>query len=76
VYREEFEALGEELPTVEVALVCSVEDGHLHADDVGEVVDADVFMCGPKRLTDDLRRQFRRRGVPDRRIHFEDFEFR
>jgi predicted ferric reductase len=40
------------------------------------VADADVFMCGPKRLTEDLHRQFRHRGVPARRIHFEDFEFR
>lgn len=76
VYREEFEAISQQLPNVHVALVCSVEDGHLHADDIDDVSDADVFMCGPKRLTEDLRRQFRRCGVPDRRIHFEDFEFR
>ena len=76
VYREEFGAISQQLPNVHVALVCSVEDGHLHADDIGDVTDADVFMCGPKRLTTDLRRQFRRRGVPDRRIHYEDFEFR
>lgn len=76
VCREELESLQERLPAVDVSLVCSVEDGHLHADDVGDVADADVLMCGPKRLTDDLRKQFRRRGVPDRRIHFEDFEFR
>jgi predicted ferric reductase len=76
VYREEFEAIGRALPGLNVALVCSMEEGHLHADDVGDVAGADVFMCGPKRLTTDLRRQFRRRGVPDRRIHYEDFEFR
>jgi predicted ferric reductase len=76
VYRKEFEALGEEIPALNIALMCSLEDGHLHADDVGDVAGADVFMCGPKRLTEDFRRQFHRRGVPDRRIHFEDFEFR
>lgn len=76
VYRDEFAAIGRQIPTLNVALVCSVEDGHLRAEEVGDVADADVFMCGPRRLTEDLRRQFRRRGVPDRRIHFEDFEFR
>ena len=76
VYRDEFEALSQELPTVNVALVCSVEEGHLHARDLGDVTDTDVFLCGPKRLTQDLRRQLRRRDVPDARIHFEDFEFR
>jgi len=76
VYRREFEALARRHPNVTVALVCSVEEGHLRAEDVGPVEDTDIFMCGPQRLTRDLRRQFRRRGVPDRRIHFEDFEFR
>jgi ferredoxin-NADP reductase len=33
-------------------------------------------LCGPKRSADDLRRRLRRRGVPDCRIHFEDFESR
>jgi predicted ferric reductase len=76
VYRDEFEALAQGLPTVDVALVCSVEAGHLHARDLGDVSGTDVFMCGPRRLTQDLRRQLRQRGVPNARIHFEDFEFR
>lgn len=76
VYLEEFETIDRHLPGVEVALVCSVEDGHLHARDVEDVEGADIFLCGPARLTYDLRRQFRRQGVPDSRIHFEDFEFR
>lgn len=76
VYRDEFEALGHQWPSMDVALVCSAEEGHLHARDLGDVTDADIFMCGPNRLTQDLRRQLRARGVPDARIHFEDFEFR
>ena len=76
VYREEFEALTQQLPAVNVALVCSVEEGHLHARDLGDVSGTDVFMCGPRRLTQDLRRQLRQGGMPDARIHFEDFEFR
>jgi len=76
VYREEFEALGQQWSWMDVALVCSAEEGHLHARDLGDVTGADIFLCGPKQLTQDLRRQLRARGVPDARIHFEDFEFR
>ena len=76
VYQSEFDAIGDELPSVRVALVCSVEEGHLHARDLEGLDDADIFMCGPKRLTRDLYRQLRGRGVPPARIHFEDFEFR
>lgn len=76
VHTDTFTRVSETLPNVDVALVCSVEEGHFHARDVDDVTDRDVFMCGPNRLTEDLRRQFRRRGVPNRRIHFEDFEFR
>jgi ferredoxin-NADP reductase len=53
-----------------------VEEGHLHVRDLGDLTDTDIFMCGPKRLTEDFRRQLRGRGVPEARIHFEDFEFR
>lgn len=76
VYHEELADLGTHLPNLNVVLICSVEQGHLHAADLRDLSDKDVFMCGPKRLTTDFRRQLRRRGVPDRRIHFEDFEFR
>ena len=76
VYREELEALARTASWLDVVLVCSVEDGHLHADDIPALEGADVFLCGPHTLTRDLRRQLRRRGVPKARIHFEDFEFR
>lgn len=76
VYRDEFEALAREASWLEVVLVCSAEDGHLHADDLPALDGADVFLCGPQSLTRNLRRQLRRRGVPAARIHFEDFEFR
>jgi predicted ferric reductase len=76
VYLDELEALAREAAWLNVRLVCSVEDGHLHADDIANLNGVDIFLCGPQSLTRDLRRQCRQRGVPDRRIHFEDFEFR
>lgn len=76
VHYQEFVQLAAQLGNLDVKLVCSEEHGHLRAADVGQVKDKDVFMCGPKRFTSDLERQFRERGVPSERIAFEDFEFR
>jgi predicted ferric reductase len=76
VQYEEFQRIAIHASTLSVALICSEEQGHLRATDLGELRDKDIFMCGPKRFTFDLRAQFRSLGVPVERIHFEDFEFR
>ncbi len=76
VHFREFERLANLRPGLQVALVCSEEQGHLRAADVGDLNDKDIFMCGPKQFTVDLRHQFLQLGVPGTRIHFEDFEFR
>jgi predicted ferric reductase len=76
VQYDEFERLAAHAGNLNVALICSEEQGHLRAVDLGELRDRDIFMCGPKRFTSDLRAQFRRLGVAAERIHFEDFEFR
>ena len=73
---QEFERIAAQRVNLQVALVCSEEQGHLRATDVGNLDDKDIFMCGPKSFTTDLQRQFVQLGVDDDRIHFEDFEFR
>lgn len=76
VYHDELTALSERLPHLHIKLICSVDDGHLHASDIDALAGTDVFLCGPSRLVTDMQRQLRERGVPRQRIHFEDFEFR
>lgn len=73
---QEFERIAAQRVNLQIALVCSQERGHLRAAEVGNLDDKDIFMCGPKRFTLDLQRQFLRLGVAGDRIHFEDFEFR
>ncbi len=73
---QEFERIAAQHDNLQVALVCSEERGHLTASEIGDLEDTDIFMCGPKRFTTDLSKQFRQRGVAANRIHFEDFEFR
>jgi predicted ferric reductase len=41
----------------------------------GDIRTADVFICGPPAMIDNLRDQFVARGVPRRQIHYEKFGF-
>ncbi|MGV9565697.1 ferredoxin reductase family protein [Streptomyces sp. NPDC003480] len=47
--------------------------GALHAS-VPELVDHDVFLCGPPAFAEDMYEALHAAGVPDRRIHHESFE--
>lgn len=76
VYHDELTSIASDRIGLNVVLVCSEDDGHLHATDVEGLDDRDVFLCGPKRLTTDLSQQVRSQGVTRDRIHVEDFEFR
>jgi predicted ferric reductase len=60
-----------------VSLRCTQEEGHLKASDVemeSGFRGVDVFLCGPRRMINDLHPQLRALGVPSRRLHWEDFE--
>ncbi|WP_055492803.1 ferric reductase-like transmembrane domain-containing protein [Streptomyces sp. TP-A0356] len=50
-----------------------VTPGRLHAA-VPELVDHDVYLCGPPGFAEDMYEALRAAGVPDRRIHHESFE--
>jgi predicted ferric reductase len=76
VHYEEFQRIAERQTNLDVTLVCSQEQGRVRAADLGDVRDKDILMCGPRRFTSDLKAQLLRLGVPNERIHFEDFEFR
>jgi len=80
VYHEEFTKISQQVKSLKLSLVCSEEQGHLHASDIKndavDLLERDIFMCGPKRLTGDMQRQLKALGVSDERIHYEDFEFK
>lgn len=40
---------------------------------VGEVKNREIFICGPPTMMKTLRKQFRQLGVPNHRIHTEEF---
>jgi predicted ferric reductase len=78
IYRQQLDAWADELPGVNVHLVCTGEEGRLTADrlDLGDGLPPDVFICGPRGFVRQLRSQLRARGVPANQIHHEAFEFR
>jgi predicted ferric reductase len=42
---------------------------------VGDLYDADVFVCGPSQFTDDVVTAAKRLGAKNERLHFESFTF-
>jgi len=61
-------------------LVCSNTDGRLTtakiAEQCGDLTQAEFYLCGPLPMIEGLHQQLRAAGVADRRIHFEEFNFR
>jgi predicted ferric reductase len=55
------------------------EEGFITAEKVaeacGDLADCDILICGPPAMLDNLMGQFLARGVPESRIHAEDFRF-
>ncbi|MGA1848330.1 MAG: ferric reductase-like transmembrane domain-containing protein [Thermoplasmatota archaeon] len=59
----------------------SSQKGRIDADSVLEIIGGDgelkrrtIMMCGPPRMIASLSKQFRRKGIPYRRMLFEDFD--
>lgn len=80
LFWEELEDAGKRFPFFKPKLFCSNTDGRLTVEKMaagaGLLADVDIFMCGPLPMTMGLAQQFRAAGVPDGRLHFEEFNFR
>ncbi len=80
VFLDEIEDAARRHPGLRTHVVYSARNGTLTAEKIaaaaGGVSGADVYMCGPSRMTDKLARRFRRMGVPSASIHYEEFNFR
>ena len=76
---DEFEQVSQNLPNFRYFLFCSEETNRISAQKIQDsskgLIKKEVFMCGPKRLTNELCQEFQSLGVPRDNILFEDFEF-
>jgi len=79
IYVKEFEQLRDENPNFHFHFICSEEKHRLVAQDqiaiCKDLNKREILMCGPQRLTRDLKKQLMQLGVKEEKIHFEDFEF-
>jgi predicted ferric reductase len=80
VFADEIEAADRRHDFFTAHLVCSNTDGRLTAariaEKCGDLTQAEFYLCGPLAMTESLHQQLRAAGVSDRRIHFEEFNFR
>lgn len=80
LFLDEIEAAARQHNYFTAHLVCTNTDGRLTTDRIaktcGDLTGAEFYLCGPLPMIESLHRQLRAAGVPDRRIHFEEFNFR
>lgn len=79
-FLDEFSSISEKTPSFRVIAVPEDRSGLVTAERVeatsGGLTDKDTLICGPPAMIDSLRAQLGAKGVPKRRIHFENFGFR
>jgi predicted ferric reductase len=78
-FMDELAAIAAAGGSLRVIPVTEDEIGFVTADHVAETSggldDRDILICGPPAMLDNLTRQFVERGVPEDRVHAEDFRF-
>lgn len=80
VYKNEVSEVTKNLPDVHVLDHYSDQQGYLTAEviaqQVKDVKDRRIFICGPPLMMQSLRDGLMKQGVPRRKIIFEEFSFR
>lgn len=78
VFAKYLQALCAKLPSIELHLHHSEQQGYLQASEVlnGPEPVTDIWFCGPQALSAALARQAREMGMNDLRIHQEAFQMR
>lgn len=75
IHIQTFRALEDKLPGFTLHLNCADREGFLSAEEINNINGREIFICGPKEMRQSLLKGFRRLQVPDKKIHFEDFDF-
>ncbi len=80
LFLDEIEDVARRHPNLRAHVVFSAQHGSLTAPRIAAASDgvtgADIYLCGPSRMTGKLARDFRRMGVPSDAVHYEEFNFR
>lgn len=81
LFWEEFETAARKHPGFRAHRNVSSTDGSLGMEKIraavnGELREKEIYMCGPIRMVYAFEEQFLKAGVPEQRIHYEEFNFR
>lgn len=76
---KEFEGMINSLKGIRIFSFCSEEKKRLNASEIvnkcPDFKNRKIFMCGPKKLTNDLKKQLIGFSVKKQQIEYEDFNF-
>lgn len=81
LFLDELQSAAQKNPRLKLHVRCSSKDGsltieHILADIGGDVKGHHVYLCGPLPMTQAFESKFLAMGVPQGRIHYEEFNFR
>lgn len=78
-FEQEFKAIAKRNPAFKLNTFCQDKQGFIDADKLTKGVDIDAtefYICGPPPMMHALHKGLLAKGVPNKRIHFEDFSMR
>ncbi|MCA9382260.1 hypothetical protein KC660_02520, partial [Candidatus Dojkabacteria bacterium] len=59
---------------------CSAEKGHINLDlvekEVGDLNNKKFFICGPMKMIESFKTDLKKKGIKNRNIMIEDFNFK
>ena len=81
LFLDEIKAAASTNPRLKPHVRFSAVDGSLSADEIvkdagGDLLNHDIYLCGPLPMVQAFTRKFQELGVPDKNIHYEEFNFR
>ena len=81
LFSNEIQAAADENPRFKARLRCSATEGSLTVEDIvknsnGNLSEHDIYLCGPLPMIQAFEKKFIALGVPERNIHYEEFNFR
>lgn len=72
---EEFKIFESQNEKFHIHLVIVELDGFLKASDIPNIQDKEIYICGPKGMRAALLKEFKNLKIPNKYIHYEDFDF-
>lgn len=70
-----FRDLEEQMEGFRMYLLRADVEGFMKPEEIEDIREKEIFICGPKEMRKNLLPQLRKQGVPEEAIHYEDFDF-